>query len=50
MLWALSVIFALAWLMGLLNDYTLAGSIHILLVLAITALVFELVSRRKSVR
>ena len=49
MLWVFSVIFALVWLAGLLNGYTFAGSIHVLLVLAITALIFEIVSRRKSV-
>jgi hypothetical protein len=48
MLWIFSVIFALAWLAGVMNGYTLDGSIHVLLVLAITALAFEFISRRQS--
>lgn len=48
MLWIFSVIFAFVWVMGLVNGYTFAGAIHILLLLAITALVFEFVSRGKS--
>jgi hypothetical protein len=47
MLWIFSVIFAFLWAMGLVNGYTFAGAIHILLILAITALVFEVVSRGK---
>jgi hypothetical protein len=48
MLWSLSLIFALAWLAGLVNGYTLDGAIHVLLVLAITALAFEFISRCHS--
>jgi hypothetical protein len=48
MLWIFSVIFALMWLAGLLSGYTLDGSIHVLLVLAITALAFEFISKRQS--
>ena len=42
------MIFVLTWLAGLLSGYTLDGSIHVLLVLAITALAFEFISRRQS--
>jgi hypothetical protein len=49
MLWILSVIFVLAWLAGLENGYSFDGSIHVLLVLAITALAFEFISKRQSV-
>ena len=48
MLWIFSVIFALMWLAGLSNGYTLDGSIHVLLVLAITALAFEFIAKRHS--
>jgi hypothetical protein len=49
MLWFFSVIFALAWLAGLVSGNTFDGSIHVLLVLAVTALAFEFISRRQSV-
>jgi len=48
MLWIFSVIFAFAWLAGWLSGYTLDGSIHVLLVLAIAALAFEFISKRQS--
>lgn len=48
MLWSLSLIFTLVWLAGLVNGYTFDGSIHVLLVLAVTALAFEVISRRQS--
>ena len=48
MLWSLSLIFALAWLEGLVNGYTLDGAIHVLLVLAVIALALELISKRQS--
>ena len=48
MLWFFSVIFALAWLAGLVSGNTFDGSIHVLLVLAITALAFEFISKHQS--
>jgi hypothetical protein len=48
MLWMFSLIFALAWLAGLVSGNTFDGSIHVLLVLAITALAFEFISKRHS--
>ena len=49
MLWTLFVILLVLWLLGLVTSYTLGGSIHILLVLAIVALVFQLISGRRTV-
>jgi len=43
-----SLIFALAWLAGLVSGNTYDGSIHVLLVLAIIALAFEFISKRHS--
>ena len=47
-LWMFSVISVLAWLAAVVNGNTFDGSIHVLLVLAITALAFEFISRRQS--
>ena len=37
------------WLLGVVSSYTLGGFIHILLVLAVIALVFQLLSGRRTV-
>jgi hypothetical protein len=39
MLWTIGVIFFVLWAVGLLASYTLAGFIHVLLVLAIVAVI-----------
>jgi len=49
MLWTLFVILLVLWLLGVVSSYTLGGVIHILLVLAIVALVLQLVTGRKTV-
>lgn len=46
MLWTLFVIFLVLWLLGVVSGYALGGFVHILLVLAVVALVFELLSNR----
>jgi hypothetical protein len=44
MLWTLFVILLVLWLIGIVSSYTLGGFIHILLVLAVVALVFQLIT------
>jgi Family of unknown function (DUF5670) len=48
MLWTLFVILLVLWLLGMVSSYTLGGFIHILLVLALVALIFQLISGRKT--
>jgi hypothetical protein len=48
MLWAIFVILLVLWVLGLATSYTLGGFIHILLVLAVITLVFNLISGRRS--
>ncbi len=48
MLWTLFVILLVLWLLGVVSSYTLGGFIHILLVLAVIALLFQLLSGRRS--
>jgi hypothetical protein len=48
MLWTIFVILLVLWLLGLVTSYTLGGFIHILLVLAVITLIFNLVSGRRS--
>jgi hypothetical protein len=48
MLWTLFVVLLVLWLLGVVSSYTMGGFIHILLVLAVIALVFQLISGRRS--
>jgi len=49
MLWTIFVILLVLWLLGMVSSYTLGGFIHILLVLALIALVYQLVTGRRVV-
>jgi hypothetical protein len=48
MLWTIVVILLVLWLLGLVSSYTLGGFIHILLVVAIVVVIYNLVSGRRS--
>ncbi len=49
MLWTIFVILLVLWLLGVVTSYTLGGFIHILLVLAVVVLIFNLISGRRTV-
>ena len=49
MLWTLFVILLVLWLLGVVSSYTFGGFIHILLVLAVVALLFQLLAGRRTV-
>lgn len=48
MLWTIAVILLVLWLLGLVTSYTLGGFLHILLVLAIVMVLFNLISGRRG--
>ena len=48
MLYALAVILAILWLLGMVGSYTLGGFIHILLVVALVMVVLNLISGRRA--
>jgi hypothetical protein len=48
MLWTITVILLVAWLLGLVSGYTVGGWIHILIVLAIISLIFNLLAGRRA--
>ncbi len=48
MLWTIFVILLVLWLLGVVSSYTMGGFIHILLVLAVIALIFQLISERRT--
>ena len=47
MLWTITIILFILWLLGMVSSYTLGGWIHILLVLAVIMLIFNLLSGRR---
>jgi len=49
MLWTIAVILGIAWLLGLVSNYTMGGFIHILLVLAIIAVLVRFIQGRRVV-
>jgi len=49
MLWTITIILFVLWLVGMVSSYTLGGWIHILLVLAVIMLIFNLLSGRRTV-
>ncbi len=48
MLWTLFVILLVLWLVGVVSSYTLGGFIHLLLVLAVVALIFQLLTNHRA--
>jgi hypothetical protein len=49
MLWTIFVILLVLWLLGMVSSYTMGGFIHILLVIAVIVLLFQLLSGRRIV-
>ena len=49
MLWTLFVVLLLLWLLGVVRSYTLGGFIHLLLVLAVVAVLVQLITGRRAV-
>jgi hypothetical protein len=49
MLWTIFLVLLVLWFLGLVTSYTLGGYIHILLVFALVALVFQLISGRRVI-
>lgn len=49
MLWTITVILFILWLLGVVSGYTLGSWIHVLLVLAIIVLIFNLLSGRRAI-
>ena len=49
LLWTVAVILAVLWLLGMVTSYTLGGFIHLLLVLAIVAVLIRVIQGRRVV-
>ena len=48
MLYTIAVVLLVLWLLGLVTSYTLGGFIHVLLILAVIAVVINLIQGRRS--
>ena len=49
MLWTIATILLILWLLGMVSSYTLGGFIHILLVLAVIAVLVRIIQGRSVV-
>jgi asparagine N-glycosylation enzyme membrane subunit Stt3 len=49
MLWTITVLLILLWLLGMITNYTLGGFIHILLLLAIVSVLVRVIQGRNPI-
>jgi hypothetical protein len=49
MLWTITVLLFLMWLIGMVTNYTLGGFIHLLLLLAIVSVLIRVIQGRRPV-
>lgn len=48
MLYTIAVVLLVLWLLGLVTSFTAGGLLHILLVLAVVVVLFQLISGRRA--
>lgn len=49
MLWTILVILLVLWLLGVITSFTAGGLIHLLLVVAVIVLIYNLLAGRRTV-
>ena len=49
MLWTIFLVLVVMWILGVVSSYTLGGFVHVLLVLAVIALLVQLIQGRRIV-
>jgi hypothetical protein len=47
MLWTIALVLLVLWAIGLATSYTLGGLIHVLIVLAVIAVAYQLITGRR---
>jgi uncharacterized membrane protein YqjE len=47
MLWTVALILLVMWALGMINGYTMGGFLHVLIVVAIVAVLFRLITGRR---
>lgn len=48
MLWLIFMIFLVLWLLGFIGGYTMGGLLHILLIIAIAAILIRIIQGRRA--
>lgn len=49
MLWTITFLLIVLWLLGMISNYTMGGFIHVLLVIAIAVVLIRLIQGRRPV-
>ena len=49
MLWTIAVILLILWALGLVTGYTIGGFIHLLIVIAVVAVLIRIISGRRII-
>ena len=49
MLWTIFVVLLLLWALGLVSGYTIGGFVHVLLVLALAAILIRIIQGRRPI-
>lgn len=49
MLWTIALVLAVLWVLGMVSSYTLGGFIHVLLLLAVAAILIRIIQGRRPV-
>jgi hypothetical protein len=49
MLWTIAVVLVILWVLGIVTAYTLGGFIHILLIIAVIAVLIRVIQGRKVI-
>ena len=49
MLWTLCLILFVLWALGMVTSYTAGGLIHVLLIVAVVVILFNVISGRRAV-
>jgi len=49
MLWFISIVLMVLWLLGIVTSYTFGGYIHILIVLAVIALLIRIIKGKRII-
>jgi len=47
MLWTIAVILIILWVLGFVSSYTMGGFIHVLLVIAVIVVLFNIIQGRR---
>jgi hypothetical protein len=49
MLWTIAILLMILWLLGMVSSYTLGGFVHILVILAIAAVLIRIIQGRNPI-